>query len=184
MSRGKAVSLDAARQVMFLAPSRCLLPRHSSEEQPEILEGQVPPESGSRPTESGCSPRIWLPRHGVHFTLSVPTVASAGTPSASLSAGSSLVMTSALSKLTTACSTSTSVPSGSVALLNPNASSSTPSDEGRDELEALAKDGELLPRSLDLTVTQVLYRSQANALTPSLHASHQSIRSRSCRGLV
>ena len=47
--------------------------------------------------------------------------------------------------------------------MNPNASSSTPSDEGRDELEALAKDGELLPRSLDLTVTQVLYRSELGA---------------------
>ena len=48
--------------------------------------------------------------------------------------------------------------------MNPNASSSTPSDGGRDELEALAKDGELLPRSLDLTVTQVLYRSLPGAL--------------------
>ena len=45
--------------------------------------------------------------------------------------------------------------------MNPNASSSIPSDEGRDELEALAKDGELSPRSLYLTVTQVLYRSEA-----------------------
>ena len=45
--------------------------------------------------------------------------------------------------------------------MNPNASSSTPSDEGKDELEVLAKDAELLPRSLYLTVTQVLYRSEA-----------------------
>ena len=48
--------------------------------------------------------------------------------------------------------------------MNPDASSSTPSDEGRDELEALAKDAELLPRSLYLTVTQVLYRSRGRGL--------------------
>ena len=68
-------------------------------------------------------------------------------------------MTSASSRLTTASSTSTSVPSGSVDSLNPNTASLTPSAEGKEELVAPTKDGELLPRSLDLTVTQVLYWS-------------------------
>jgi hypothetical protein len=36
---------------------------------------------------------------------------------------------------------------------------STPSHEGKDEQAAPAKDGELLPRSLDSGVTPVLYRS-------------------------
>ena len=96
---------------------------------------------------------------------SAQTAASAGTPGASRSAGSSQVMTSASSRLTTASSTSTSVPSGSVDSLNPNTASLTPSAEGKEELVAPTKDGELLPRSLDLTVTQVLYWSLRRRLT-------------------
>ncbi len=37
------------------------------------------------------------------------------------------------------------------------------SAEGKEELVAPTKDGELLPRSLDLTVTQVLYRSSGSS---------------------
>lgn len=50
-------------------------------------------------------------------------------------------------------------PSGSVVSLNPSTVSLTPSVERKEELVAPTKDGELLPRSLDLTVTQVLCRS-------------------------
>ena len=71
-----------------------------------------------------------------------------------------------------ACSTSTSVLSGSVDSLNPSTASLTPSAEGKEELVAPTKDGELLPRSLDLTVTQVLYRSAQVEEPPDVALSH------------
>ena len=127
----------------------------------------------TKPSTAPCPPTSTLPHRGPSRKPSSPsptraisrldssaqTAASAGTPGASRSAGSSQVMTSASSRLTTASSTSTSVPSGSVDSLNPNTASLTPSAEGKEELVAPTKDGELLPRSLDLTVTQVLYWS-------------------------
>jgi transposase-like protein len=89
-----------------------------------------------------------------------PWAVSPGSPSGSSSSGSypSSSNPDALSRTasmrtcissTSALTRPTSDPSGWDGLLNTNAASSTPSVEGKDELAAPAKDGELLPRSLD-----------------------------------